>query len=68
MTRISRAVLVLALVLVGLAEARAQQTADQPPPAPPSATLLPGIEVLATPYLFFPWISTRHSPRGHKAS
>src|SRR3954463_9578700 len=34
-TRFSRALLVLALVLVGLAEARAQQPADQPLPAPP---------------------------------
>ena len=41
----SRALLVLALVLIGLAEARAQQPDGQPPPPPPP-TLLPGIEVL----------------------
>src|SRR3954447_3261476 len=60
--RFSRALLVLALVLVGLAEARAQQPADQPPPAPPPATLLPGIEVLATTYLWFPWTSVGLRP------
>ena len=42
--RFSRALLVIALVLIGPAEARAQQPAYQPP-----ATLLPGIEVPATP-------------------
>ena len=45
-----RALLILALVLIGL-EARAQQQADQPLPP---ATLFPDIEVLATPYLWFP--------------
>src|SRR4051812_9231488 len=54
-TRFPMALLVLALVLVGLAEARAQQPADQPWPAPPPARLLPGVEVLATTYLWFPW-------------
>ena len=53
-TRFFRALLVLALVLVDLAEARAQQPTDQPGPVPPPATLLPGIEVLATTYLWFP--------------
>src|SRR3954469_19159864 len=60
--RFSRALLVLALVLVGTAEARAQQPADQPPPAPPPATLLPGIEVLATTYLWFPWTAVGIRP------
>src|SRR5215212_443373 len=60
--RFSRALLALALVLGGLAEARAQQPADPPPPAPPPATLLPGIEVLATTYLWFPWTSVGVRP------
>src|SRR5215213_9136353 len=60
--RFSRVLLALALVLVGLAEARAQQPADPPPPAPPPATLLPGIEVLATTYLWFPWTSVGVRP------
>ena len=58
--RFSRALLVFAFV--GLAEARAQQPADQPPPAPAPVTLLPGIEVLATPYLWFPWTSVGIRP------
>src|SRR3954447_11231577 len=61
-TRIFRALLVLAVALMGLAEARAQQPVDQPPPAPPPATLLPGIEVLANPYLWFPWTSVGIRP------
>src|SRR3954467_5617692 len=61
-TRFSRALLVLALVLVGTAVARAQQPADQPPPAPPPAILLPGIEVLATTYLWFPWTAVGIRP------
>src|SRR4051794_17894466 len=56
--RFSGASLVLALVLAGLAEARAQQPANQPPPA----TLLPGIEILATTYLWFPWTSVGVRP------
>src|SRR4051812_14805109 len=54
-TRFSWALLVLAVILVGLTEASAQQPADQPWPAPPPASLLPGIEVLPTTYLWFPW-------------
>jgi hypothetical protein len=61
-TRFPRALLVLALVLVGLAEARAQQPTDQPSPVPPPATLLPGIEVLATTYLWFPWTGVNVRP------
>ena len=54
-----RALLILALVLIGLSEARAQQPTDQPLPP---ATLLPDIEVLATPYVWFPWISAGIRP------
>ena len=57
-TRFSRALLVLAIALVGIAHAHAQQTADQPPPA----TLLPGIEVLPTTYLWFPWTAVGVRP------
>src|SRR3954447_11237348 len=60
-SRFSWALLVLAVVLMGLAEARAQQPADQPPPAPP-ATLLSGIEVLPTTYLWFPWTAVGIRP------
>jgi hypothetical protein len=49
----SRALLAIAFALVVLGDARAQQPADQT--APPA--LLPGIEVLATPYLWLPWTS-----------
>src|SRR3954451_16015192 len=52
--RFFRALSVLALALISLADARAQEPADLPAPAPPP-TLLPGIEVLATTYLWFPW-------------
>src|SRR3954454_4673851 len=55
-TRFSRALLVLAVVLIGLTEAHSQQLAHQPPSVPPT-TLLPGIEVLVTPYLWLPWTS-----------
>ena len=58
----SRAYWFSLLALVGMAEARAQQPADQPPPAPPPATLLPGIEVLATTYLWFPWTAVGIRP------
>src|SRR3982751_1289993 len=34
----------------------------QPLPAPPPATLLPGIEVLATTYLWFPWTAVGVRP------
>ena len=63
-TRFSRALLVLALFLVSLAEARAQQPSDQPPPPPPPppATLLSGIEVLPTTYLWFPWTAVGIRP------
>jgi len=54
--------LVFVLVLIGLAGARAQQPEGQPPPAPPPATLLPGIEVLAVPYVWFPWIGAGIRP------
>ncbi len=55
---VSRALLVLAVVLVGLSAARAQQTTEPPPPA----TLLSGIEVLPTTYLWFPWASVGVRP------
>src|SRR5689334_13090892 len=61
-TRFSRALLVLTMALFGVAEARAQQTADQSPSALSPATLLPGVEVLATPYLWFPWIGAGIRP------
>ena|SRR5690242_5670587 len=61
-TQFSRALLVLSVALIGLAEARAQQPDGQPPPPPPPATLLPGIEVLPTSYLWFPWISAGVRP------
>jgi len=48
--------------MISLAEARAQQSADQPPPVPPPATLLPGIEVLPTTYLWFPWTGVSLRP------
>src|SRR3954449_9844638 len=57
--RFSGALLVLAVALIGLAEARAQEPTDQPPPP---ATLLPGIEVLATTYLWFPWSAVNVRP------
>src|SRR5215212_10981108 len=66
--RFSRALLALALVLVGLAEARAQQPADPPPPAPPPATLLSGIEVLPTTYLWFPWTAVNVRPANARLS
>ena len=51
----------LALAVISLAGAHAQQLADQPP-VPPPATLLPGIEVLPTPYVWFPWIGVSLRP------
>src|SRR3954466_16060031 len=69
--RFSRALLVLALVLVSLAEARAQQPSDQPPlppPPPPPATLLSGIEVLPTTYLWFPWTAVGVRPANTRFS
>jgi hypothetical protein len=59
-----RALLVLSLVLIALAEARAQQPADQPPPAP----LLSGIEVSVTPYLWLPWTSVEVRPSNTRIS
>src|SRR3954453_10878138 len=53
--RFFRALSVLAVALIAPAEARAQEPVDLPSPAPPPATLLPGIEVLATTYVWFPW-------------
>ena len=64
----SRALLVFVLVLIGLAGARAQQPEGQPPPAPPPATLLPGIEVLAVPYVWFPWIGAGIRPADTRLS
>src|SRR3954447_906000 len=52
--RVFRALSVLAVALIGLTDARAQQPADLPSPPPP-ATLLSGIEVLPTTYVWFPW-------------
>jgi hypothetical protein len=62
--RFSRALLGVALALSGHAAARAQQQADQPPPA----TLLPGIEVLATTYLWFPWTGVDLRPSNTRFS
>ncbi|MGE3781336.1 MAG: hypothetical protein AB7H71_01170, partial [Alphaproteobacteria bacterium] len=58
---LTRAFLIFIFVVLDVAGARAQQpTYEQPAayqaPSPPEA-LLPGIEILATPYLWFPWIS-----------
>src|SRR3954454_4569594 len=63
--RFSGALLVLAAALIGLAEARAQEPTDQPPPP---ATLLPGIEVLATTYLWFPWSAVDLRPANTRLS
>src|SRR3954447_23207221 len=63
--RFSGALLVLAVALIGLAEARAQEPTDQPPPP---ATLLPGIEVLATTYLWFPWSAVDLRPANTRLS
>jgi len=64
--RLFRALLTLAIILIGLSEARAQQPIYQPPPTyqapPPPEMLLPGIEVLATTYLWFPWTSVGIRP------
>src|SRR3954470_19087450 len=67
-TQFSRALLVLSVALIGLAEARAQQPTDQPSPAPPPATLLPGIEVLPTTYLWFPWTGVDVRPANTRFS
>ncbi len=64
----SRALLVFVLVLIGLAGARAQQPESQSPAAPPPATLLPGIEVLAVPYVWFPWIGAGVRPADTRLS
>ena len=56
--RFCRALLVLAFALIGLADAHAQQPDNQVAPA----TILPGIEVSATPYLWLPWISAGIRP------
>ena len=58
MVRFCRALLVLAFALIGLADAHAQQSDSQVVPA----TILPGIEVSATPYLWLPWISAGIRP------
>ncbi len=58
-----RVFLGFALALIGLADARAQQTTDQMPP-----TLLPGIEVLATTYLWFPWTGVSVRPADTRLS
>ena len=50
--------MVLAFALIGLADAHAQQSDSQVAPA----TILPGIEVSATPYLWLPWISAGIRP------
>jgi hypothetical protein len=67
-TQFSRALLVLSVALIGLAEARAQQPTDQPAPPPPPATLLPGIEVLPTTYLWFPWTAVGVRPANTRFS
>ena len=59
-----RALLVLAFALIDFADAHAQQTADQAAPA----TILPGIEVSATPYLWLPWISAGIRPADTRLS
>ena len=59
-----RALLVLAFALIDFAEAHAQQTADQAAPA----SVLPGIEVSATPYLWLPWISAGIRPADTRLS
>jgi hypothetical protein len=56
------AFLAFALAIAGAAGARAQQPAYPAPAAPQPETLLPGIEVLATPHLWFPWISAGLRP------
>ena len=66
--RLSQTLLVLALVLVGLAEARAQQPAYPASPAPQAETLLPGIEVLATTYVWFPWTGVDVRPANTRLS
>ena len=53
-----RALLIIAFALIGLADAHAQQSDSQAAPA----TILPGIEVSATPYLWLPWISAGIRP------
>ena len=66
--RFFRTLSVFAMALIGLAEARAQQTADQAPAPPPPATLLPGIEILPTTYLWFPWIGVDVRPADTRLS
>jgi len=58
--RLSRAVLICALIAIGLPQAHAQQAGDLPAPNPPAA--LPPFEILATPYLWFPWTSADIRP------
>src|SRR4051794_19906321 len=72
----SRLLLVVALFLTGVAAVRAQQPgypaypapAYQAPPAPPPASLLPGIEVLATTYVWFPWTGVDVRPANTRFS
>lgn len=54
-----------AFALLGLVDARAQSPAYQPPPP---ETLLPGIEVLATPYLWLPWAGINIRPSDTRIS
>ena len=50
--------LLVAFALIGLSDAHAQQSDSQAA----LATILPGIEVSATPYLWLPWISAGIRP------
>jgi hypothetical protein len=63
-TEFSRMSLTLVLVLVAMTEAGAQQPVEPPPPA----TAPPDIEVLAAPYLWFPWISVGIRPADSRLS
>jgi hypothetical protein len=56
---------ILAFVLIGFADARAQQPPYQ---EPTPATLLPGIETLVTPYLFIPWTGIDIRPANTRIS